>query len=230
MAGASSSPPLLLIVTPALRADCRLYVCSMYQTCCTCDCLCAGREGCRGRSHPGCPGCPAGRGGRQPCGRGRQGHPRHHPLLPGTHCSSPCLLQAFRQHFERRLEAPNSSPAAKGKAAAPQSAGLRQGPETLGHIRGLTRVRNYTRTCGDKVVQYLQAANAAASAEGNAMGSANHARIEQSMASLAAAMAAMALFAQVRSNVAYRMSASSALQNRCRISAVTVMDSSGTLH
>ena len=29
------------------------------------------------------------------------------------------------------------------------------------------------------------------------MGSANHARIEQSMASLAAAMAAMALFAQV---------------------------------
>lgn len=43
-----------------------------------------------------------------------------------------------------------------------------------------------------------QAANAAAAAEGNAMGSANHARIEQSMASLAAAMAAMALFAQVR--------------------------------
>ena len=43
----------------------------------------------------------------------------------------------------------------------------------------------------------LQAANAAAAAEGNAMGSANHARIEQSMASLAAAMAAMALFAQV---------------------------------
>lgn len=42
-----------------------------------------------------------------------------------------------------------------------------------------------------------QAANAAAAAEGNAMGSANHARIEQSMASLAAAMAAMALFEQV---------------------------------
>ena len=47
----------------------------------------------------------------------------------------------------------------------------------------------------------LQAANAAASAEGNAMGSANHARIEQSMASLAAAMAAMALFAQVSSSI-----------------------------
>ena len=47
-------------------------------------------------------------------------------------------------------------------------------------------------------VMLPQAANAAASAEGNAMGSANHARIEQSMASLAAAMAAMALFAQVR--------------------------------
>lgn len=43
----------------------------------------------------------------------------------------------------------------------------------------------------------MQAANAAAAAEGNAMGSANHARIEQSMASLAAAMAAMALFQQV---------------------------------
>lgn len=43
----------------------------------------------------------------------------------------------------------------------------------------------------------MQAANAAAAAEGNAMGSANHARIEQSMASLAAAMAAMALFEQV---------------------------------
>lgn len=43
----------------------------------------------------------------------------------------------------------------------------------------------------------VQAANAAAAAEGNAMGSANHARIEQSMASLAAAMAAMALFEQV---------------------------------
>jgi hypothetical protein len=47
------------------------------------------------------------------------------------------------------------------------------------------------------VVTRVQAANAAAAAEGNAMGSANHARIEQSMASLAAAMAAMALFEQV---------------------------------
>ncbi len=37
------------------------------------------------------------------------------------------------------------------------------------------------------------------------MGSANHARIEQSMASLAAAMAAMALFAQVRCGVSYCM-------------------------
>ncbi len=43
-----------------------------------------------------------------------------------------------------------------------------------------------------------QAANAAAAAEGNAMGSTNHARIEQSMASLATAMAAMALFEQAR--------------------------------
>lgn len=47
------------------------------------------------------------------------------------------------------------------------------------------------------VVTRVQAANAAAAAEGNGMGSANHARIEQSMASLAAAMAAMALFEQV---------------------------------
>ncbi len=52
----------------------------------------------------------------------------------------------------------------------------------------------------DQLWRCLQAANAAAAAEGNAMGSANHARIEQSMASLAAAMAAMALFAQVLRN------------------------------
>lgn len=50
----------------------------------------------------------------------------------------------------------------------------------------------------------VQAANAAASAEGNAMGSANHARIEQSMASLAAAMTAMALFGQVRALLCHR--------------------------
>lgn len=51
--------------------------------------------------------------------------------------------------------------------------------------------------CGWLTCCAVQAANAAAAAEGNAMGSANHARIEQSMASLAAAMAAMALFEQV---------------------------------
>ena len=39
------------------------------------------------------------------------------------------------------------------------------------------------------------------------MGSANHARIEQSMASLAAAMAAMALFAQVCGSTSYIMHA-----------------------
>lgn len=48
-----------------------------------------------------------------------------------------------------------------------------------------------------------QAANAAAAAEGNAMGSTNHARIEQSMASLATAMAAMALFEQARLSSLY---------------------------
>jgi hypothetical protein len=58
----------------------------------------------------------------------------------------------------------------------------------------------YILVGGSRLIRALpeQAANAAAAAEGNAMGSANHARIEQSMASLAAAMAAMALFQQVR--------------------------------
>lgn len=43
------------------------------------------------------------------------------------------------------------------------------------------------------------------------MGSANHARIEQSMASLAAAMAAMALFAQVCSSLSRRACSAKAL-------------------
>ena len=45
--------------------------------------------------------------------------------------------------------------------------------------------------------RWVQAANAFSIAESNAMGAANHARIEQTMASLAAAMAAISAFDQV---------------------------------